>query len=697
MEKVHSICGMCTVRCPIEVFTENGQVVNIEGSRPGGLDGSVCPRGAAGIGLLNDPEKPQKPLIRAGERGEGKWREVSWEEAFTYVADKLKTIMDEHGGKSVLLSDRGGPFPDLHKAFMRGLGSPNYCNHDASCARNVHHAAQSVMGLGRKGVSYDLKNAKHVVLQSRNIFEAVNVGEVNQLLSAMENGCRLSVIDVRSTVTASKAHNFFMVRPGTDYGFNLAVIHTLIANKLYDVEYVERHFKDFEALETFVKPYTPQWAADVCDIDPDKLEAFCRELAKAAPKVLWHPGWNTARFKNSFYVSRTAYIINGLLGSLGAKGGLAITNKAKDCNQQGLKALADLYPKPDEKRADGAGWKYNHFDSGPGLLHLAFKAIETADPYPVKAYIAFRHDPLMALPDPEAQKKIFENLDLLVSITFSWSDTAWNSDVVLPLSTYLERESIIAHKGGLKPKFFMRKRALQPRYDSLADWEIFTGLARKLGMEKLGAFKTIEEIWNYQLQDTGLTIEDFAENAQVSLASAPIYHDMDTFTWKTPSGKLEVISEKLTKAGLDSLPTYEDPAQDSTSSFEKRFRVIFGRCALHTQGHTLNNPLLHEMMPTNTIWIHKDVAAEMGIRNGDSVEVSGPGYSAVTGANVTDVIHRDCIFMLHGFGHKLPVESLAFGKGVADHELMTGGLEKWDPAGGAVAMQEHFVSIKKAS
>lgn len=693
MEKVYSICGMCTVRCPIEVFTKNGKVVNIEGSRPGGLNGSVCPRGAAGVGLLNDPEKPQKPLIRVGARGEGKWREASWEEAFDYVADKLKAVMDEHGPQSVLMSDRGGPFPDLHKAFMRGIGSPNYCNHDASCARNVHHAAKSVMGLGRKGVNYDLKNAKHVILQSRNIFEAVNVGEVNQLLSAMENGCRLSVIDVRSTVTASKAHNFFLVKPGSDYAFNLAVIHTLIAHELYDAAYVHRHFQDFNALRDFVQPYTPEWAAGVCDIDADQLVAFCRDIAKAAPRVLWHPGWNTARFKNSFYVSRTAYLINGLLGSLGAKGGLPITNKAGDCGKKGLKALADLFPKPEGKRADGVGWKYNHFDAGPGLLHLAFKAIETADPYPVKAYLAFRHDPLMALPDPDAQKKIFENLDLLVSITFSWSDTAWHSDVVLPLSTYLERESIIAHKGGLKPKFFMRKRALEPRYDSLADWEIFTGLARRLGADKLGAFKTIEEIWNYQLQDTGLTIEDFENGAQVPLTSSPIYRDMDDFTWKTPSGKLEVISSVLSDADLPSLPPYEDPEAGP----ENRFRVIFGRCALHTQGHTVNNPMLHEMMPTNTVWIHEDVAKEMGIRDGDSVEVSANGYAAVTGAQVTDLIHRDSVFMIHGFGHKLPVESRAFGKGVADHELMTGGLDKWDPAGGAVAMQEHFVSIKKVS
>lgn len=693
MEKTYSICGMCTVRCPIEVNTKNGEVIGIEGSRPGGLNGSVCPRGAAGTGLLNDPEKPQKPLIRVGKREEGKWREATWEEAFAYVSEKLKAVMDQYGGKSVLLSDRGGPFPDLHKAFMRGIGSPNYCNHDATCARNVHHAAKSVMGMGRKGVNYDLKNAKHVILQSRNIFEAINVGEVNQLMTAMENGCRLSVIDIRTTITASKAHNFFMIRPGTDYAFNLAVIHTLIAQDLYNADYVHRHFNDFDTLKEFVKPYTPQWAASVCDIEPEKLVRFCREIAKAAPSVLWHPGWNTARFKNSFYVSRTAYIINGLLGSLGAKGGLPITNKAGDFDKNSLNALADLFPKPEDKRADGAGWKYPHIDDGPGLLHLAFKAIETQDPYPVKAYIAFRHDPLMALPDPDAQKKIFENLDLLVSITFSWSDTAWHSDVVLPLSTYLERESIIAHKGGLKPKFFMRQRALEPRYDSLADWEIFTGLARRLGVEKLGDFNTIEDIWNYQLEGTGYTIDDFKEGAQVSLADEPLYRDMDRFTWKTPSGKLEMISSTLTDAGLPSLPPYEEPAPNP----DNRFRLIFGRCAVHTQGHTLNNPMLFEMMPTNTVWLHSDAAKKLDIRDGEPVEVSANGYAAVTEAKVTDMIHPDAVFMVHGFGHKLPVESRAYGKGVADHELMQGGLETWDPAGGAVAMQEHFVSLRKVS
>ncbi len=115
---------------------------------------------------------------------------------------------------------------------------------------------------------------------------------------------------------------------------------------------------------------------------------------------------------------------------------------------------------------------------------------------------------MMALPDPERQKKIFDNLDFLVSVTFSWSDTAWYADVVLPLSPYLERESILASKNGLKPYFFTRQRAVPPRFDTRADWEILCGLAKRLGLEPL-AFESIQDIWNYQLQGTGVTMADF--------------------------------------------------------------------------------------------------------------------------------------------------------------------------------------------
>ncbi len=690
-QDVYSVCGMCTVRCPIKVEVENGEVVFLTGNpHIRGIEGSICARGIAGKALIEDRERNQSPMIRKGKRGEGLWEKVSWDTALDYTAEKMKGIIDKYGPESVLLTDRGGPFRDLHRAFLRGLGSPNYVNHDGTCARNVQHAALSLFGFGRKDVTYDLANAKHVVLQTRNLFEAIDVKEVGLLTGAMEEGCRLTVIDIRASVSATKADDFFLIRPGTDYAFNLAIIRELIAEDLYDAGFTGRWIKDFDKLRDFVQPYTPEWAEAETGIAARRIRRFARGLSAAKPSVIWHPGWMNARYLDSFYMSRSVYIINALLGSVGAEGGLAITNKPADFGRKGLKKFMDLYEKPEQKRADGAGWRYPHFESGPGVTQLAFKAIQTEDPYPLKAYLCYRHDPFMGCPDPENLKTVFNKLDLLVSITFTWSDTAWFADVVLPLSPYLERESIIATKNDLIPYFFIRGRAVEPRFDTRSDWEIVSGLARRLNLPQV-AFDRVEDIWNFQLEGTGVDISDFDETGVVMLGDAPKYHDVESLKFKTKSGKIEIINETWEDQGLASLKPYRSPEFPPEGSF----RLTFGRCGVHTQGHTVNNPVLFEQMPENDLWIHTDRAAALNIADKERVLVERNGYTETVRANVTDLIHPDSVFVVHGFGHTLPVESRALGKGMADNKFMMGGFDIWDPAGGAIAYQVHFVNVRK--
>lgn len=688
---VYSVCGMCTVRCPIMAEVEDDEVLFIQGN-PKILGGALCARGGAGYALTQDPERPQYPMIREGARGEGKWRRVTWDEALDYVASRLVELREKHGPQTLLFSDRGGPFVDLDQAFVKGFGSPNYCNHDASCARNVQHACKSTTGIGRAELVYDYRNAKHIVLQTRNILEAINVAEVNGVLDSLDKGGKLTVIDIRASVSAAKADNFLLIRPGTDHALNLAVIHEIMEKGLYDKEFAAGQINGLEQLKAYIRPYSPEWAEKETGIPAARIRHLVKELAEAAPAVIWHPGWMTARYADSFHVCRTAYIINALLGSIGSKGGLPLGMKAKDAGRKGLNALAGMFPKPEAKRVDGAGWKLKHIDAGPGLVNRAYEAGAAADPYPVKAYICYRHDPLMALPDPEAVKKLWESIDLLVSVTFSWSDTAWHSDVVLPLSPYLERESIVAHKGGLKPMFFVRQRALTPRYDTRADWEILCGLAARIpGMEKL-AFKSIQELWNFQLEGTGVSPEDFLANGFVSLTDKPLYKPRQEIAFPTPSGKFEMVHPTWEEMGLPSLKPYESPQRPP----EGRLRIAFGRVGTHTQGHTVNNPLLAEQMGENTVWLNTATAKGLGVADGDMVELANNGYSARIKAFVTDFIHPEAAFMVHGFGHDLPVETRAFGRGAADQRLMPGGLDKVDPAGGGIALQEHFITVRKA-
>jgi thiosulfate reductase/polysulfide reductase chain A len=686
---------MCTVRCPIRVEVEDGVVKWIEGNpHDAGMAGRLCAKGSAGIAMLYDYERPQHPMIRTGKRGEGKWRDASWDEALDFIADKLKGIIDQYGARAVALSDRGGPFRDIHRSFLRALGSPNYFNHDCTCARNTQHAAISLFGGGRKTFNYDYSQCKHAVFYGRNMLESMRVKNANAIMDLLDRGGKITYIDVRASGTAMKATRFWMIRPGTDYALNLGIIHTVLKDKLYDREFVSTWVKGLKELESFVKKYPPEWAEKETGIRAGEIIEFAHEIAEDRPSVIFHPGWLTARYLDSFYSSRTAYILNVLMGSLEAPGGLFFQKGPGDVGAKGLNELMSTIPKPEEKRADGCGWKYKHFESGPGLLHLLYPAILNEDPYPVKAYIVYRHDPLLSLPDPEAQKKIFDKLDLIVSIDANYSETAWYADVLLPSATYLEKSSVLCTGKGLKPSFRMRKKAIEPHDDSRPDWWIFKSLAEKLGIGEYFKFDDIEEFWEWQLEGTGVSVEDLEKKGTVSLTDKQVWWDrMKDLKFKTPSKKIEFVSSSLEESGLPSFKPYESPKKPEQGTF----RLAFGRSPVHTHGRTINNPVLHEIMPENVIWINKDEAEKLGIKDKDMVKVtsSDGSHSGTIKALVTEFIHPETVFMVHGFGRKIPWQTRGYNRGLGDYRFETGLLDVYDKAGGAIALLECMVTVSK--
>ena len=696
-KSVFSICGMCTVRCPIRVEVEDGVVKWIEGNpHDPGMAGRLCAKGSAGIAMEYDYERPQYPMIRKGKRGAGEWQRATWDEALDYITDRLKTIIKKYGGKAVALSDRGGPFRDIHRSFLRAIGSPNYLNHDCTCGRNVQHASISLFGFGRTTLNYDYNQCKHLVLYGRNVLESLRVKAANTIMELLDRGGKITYIDVRASGTAMKATRFWMVRPGTDYALNLGIIHTVLRDKLYDAEFVNKWVIGLKELESFVAPYTPEWAAKETGVPAEEIVEFAHDVARDRPSVIFHPGWMTARYLDSFYSSRTAYILNVLMGSIEAPGGLFFQKGPGDVGGKGLRSLLETIPKPKDKRVDGCGWKYKHFESGPGLLHLLYPAILSRDPYPVKAYIVFRHDPLLALPDAEEQKKALDKLDLLVAIDSNYSETGWYADVLLPSATYLEKSSVLATGKGLKPQFRMRKKAIEPRNEAKPDWEIFRLLAERLGVGKYFKFKDIEEFWKWQLQGTGVTIAKLRKKGFVSLTDKPIWWDrMKDLKFKTPSKKIEFVSSLLEKNKIPSFAPYKRPKKPKKGFY----RLAFGRSPVHTHGRTINNPVLHEIMPENTLWMNAAEAKKLGISNNDLVEVtsSDRSHSGTIRAYVTEFIHPEVVFMVHGFGRKVPWQTRGYNKGLGDYRFETGLLNVFDPVGGANALLECYVKVKKAT
>jgi thiosulfate reductase/polysulfide reductase chain A len=691
-KEIYSMCFMCTVRCPIKVTVEDGAVKWIEGN-PHQLKGALCAKGSAGTALLNDTERLRYPMIRQGGRGEGKWNRVSWDEALDYAADKLKAAIEKYGPQTVAFGERQNLNTHISKTFMRAIGSPNHYTHDAMCKGSVNTAFRTLTGYTDADVTVDWANTKHVILYGRNLFESLELKPIQALMEAKEKGTRVTYIDIRSTVTASHADRFWMVRPGTDLALNYGLIHVILKENLYDEEFVHRWVDGLTELRSFVEPYTPEWAEEETGIPAAEITNLAREASRDKPQVIFHYGYRGAHHTNEIYFRRSLIILNALMGSIESKGGLIIKKGPKDAGYGTFGKLVDQkeLPKSKVERFDGVGGaKLPIADPAHGVGSMLPFAILNEDPYPVKALITHRLDPMLSIPNYNQNKKAFSKLDFLLTIDINFSETAWYSDVVLPESMYLERSDSIQMANGPKPTLYMRRQCVPPRYDTKPFWEIARELAKRLDVGQFFPYETIEDIWNLQLKDMGIKSEDFDAKGFVALSKNPILWDRkEGLKFKTPSGKIEFVSSLMEKNGFPSFAKYK-PLNPPP---EGEFRLTVGRSAVHTHVSTQNNPYLNELVPENTLWLNTEEAQKLGIANGQYVEVtSDHGFGKIK-AFVTDFIHPEAVFMLHGFGRQVPATTRCNGKGASDTALQE---NVSDMIGGSPGLHETFVRVRPA-
>ena len=242
---------------------------------------------------------------------------------------------------------------------------------------------------------------------------------------------------------------------------------------------------------------------------------------------------------------------------------------------------------------------------------------------------------------------------------------------------------------GLKPQLYMRRQAVSPRYDTRPAWLILKQLAQRLDLGRYFPYETIEDIWNFQLQDLGVKIEDFDAKGFVSLTDQALLWDREKgLKFKTASGKFELVSPLLESAGFPSFPAY---VPVPPSSGNGSFKLLVGRSAVHTHLSTQNNLYLSELTPENVLWINTGVAARLGIKDGEEVEVVSPMAAARIKAKVTDFIHPEAVFMLHGFGKTVPAQTRCYLKGASD-ALLQENLS--DQVGGSPALDQTVVRVR---
>jgi thiosulfate reductase/polysulfide reductase chain A len=673
---VPSMCEMCVWRCGLLAKVKDGRVVKLEGNPENPHSrGNLCPRGQSGLMNTYDPDRVLTPLIRVGKRGEGKFRKASWEEALDLVANKMLEIKKNYGPEAMVFSSTHNLSQPLFENLLYAYGSPNYGTQRSLCFNAMIVSNLMTFGMEEPGRSYE--NVKYILLTGRNLMEAISTSETQDLSHAIDQGVKVVYLDPRFTKTAAKASEWLPIKPGTDLAFHLALLNVIIGEKLYDAAFVNNYTVGFDQLAKEVSQYTPDWAAQISGIPAETITRVAHEFAAAGKNALAHNGWRTSNFVNSFVTERAITALNTLVGNWGTTLFPAAGEGA------GLGAPAQPpYPRISALRLDGVPWKFPLVPLKIGIFQELRDGIYNADPYQAHGWFISRQNPVMSLPDRNKTLKVFNKLDFIVTVDIIMNDTAWFSDVVLPEASYLERYDPLNVVG---EKAFLRQPVIEPQGEGKSALWIYKQLGERLGLSDFFQYKDEEDYLRQQLAPLGVSLEEVKKKGYAELpAGGPL-----EYTWNTPTGKIELYSETLAKAGFAGVPTWQEPPQPAAG----QFYFLTGKVAQSTQFGTQNNQLLHKYSDEPRLWMNAKTAAEKGLAEGDWVEVASEVGKIHILLHATQAIRPDCVYLTPGYGHLSKGLKTAFGVGASDSAVH---VTYTDPISGGQALSQTFVTVEKA-
>lgn len=344
-----------------------------------------------------------------------------------------------------------------------------------------------------------------------------------------------------------------------------------------------------------------------------------------------------------------------------------------------------------KSRADGVRQK---FLRGATAMQELIEPMITGQPYPIKGLVIYGTNLFHTIPNVPRTKEALKNLDFVLAIDVLPQDhIAW-ADVVLPEATYLERYDELWACSHKTPYVALREPAIQPLYDTKPGWWMARELGLRMGLADFFPWQTAEAYINRRLSSLGLTIEKLHEMGGVAIQKGKPYLENfegeETSPFGTPSGKIELYSEALAESGFaNPLPVYEPVAEAPAGMF----RLVYGRSPVHTFAKTQNTPVLSELMPENALWINSEVAAALGLKDGDRVglENQDGARSGPVKVMATERIRKDVLYMVHGFGHDAPGMTRAHRRGASDTALQT--QYALDPVSGGAGMRVNFVKL----
>lgn len=658
----------CGGRCLVKAHVKDGTIVRISTDDVGedsltNPQVRACLRGRSYRQFAYNPDRLKTPLKRVGKRGEGKFEEITWEEAIDTIYNETERITKKYGRASIYSNYASGNWAGICSGRvmfnkLMGLtgGYLGYYNTYSTAQTSI--ATPYTYGTGNTGNSLDsFVHSKLIILWGLNPAETIKGNYNFYLKKAKEAGAKIYVVDPRYTDTAiALADEWFPIRPTTDNALMDAMTYVIITENLHDKEFLDKYcvghdenhmpegVPEGESLQSYILgekdgvPKTPEWAEKICGLPANKIRQLAREYATTKPAALMQ-GWGPQRHMNGEQIVRGSTVLAALTGNVGVAGGWA-----SGAGYFGRAKVATVpnVPNPLGLSIPCFTWTDAVVRGTEMTTKDRVRGLEEGQTLPSNIKMIYNlagNTLINQHSDVNRTKEILEDESLVEFIVVSdifMTPSAKFADILLPSNTFFERYDVAS----VDDYAFLSQKAIDSLYDSKSDYEWLTMLAKKMGVEQeLTEGKTEEDWAKWVIEETRKMEPDFPTWEQMKkqgvykwkidkpiIAFEDQIKDPENNPFPTPSGKIEIFSKQLwdlnERDEVPAIPKHIAVGEGPESSLTEKFPLQLIGWHYKRRCHSThdNNPWMEEA-GKQEMWMNPVDAEKRGIKNGDMVKV----------------------------------------------------------------------------
>ncbi|WP_417688267.1 formate dehydrogenase subunit alpha [Roseibium sp.] len=632
-ETVDSVCPFCGVGCLTKVSVKDGKIVSVDGRNGPANENRLCVKGRFGFDYVSSPERLTKPLIRRDDapkdahqslsldRIHEVFREATWEEALDRAAAGLKASFEAKGSAGIAgFGSAKGSNEEAYlfqKLIRQGFGSNNVDH----CTRLCHASSVAALmeGIGSGAVTAPFAAALEadcvIVIGARP--EQNHPVAATYLKQAAKNGTKLVVMDPRHQGLMRHADHSLVFKPGSDVAMLNAILNVIIAEELYDRQYIAAHVDGFEALKEKIAAFTPEAMEEVCGIDARTLREVARLYATSAKSIIFW-GMGVSQHVHGTDNVRSLIAMALTTGQIGRPGTglhpLRGQNNVQGASDAGL--IPMVFPdyqsveNPDIRgRFEDAWGRSLDPDRGLTVVEIMDDILAGG----IEAMYVMGENPAMSDPDQNHARKALASLKHLVVQDIFLTETAWHADVILPASAHAEKLGTYTNTNR---QVQIGRPCVPMPGDARGDWELIVELANRLGLNWTygGVPEVYEEMRSHMPSLAHISWERLERDGTVTYPAdsddTPGNEILFGESFPTSDGRARIVPTDLVPP--DEMPDDDFPLVLTTGRMLEHW---------HTGAMTRRATVLDAIEPEPVVSMHPRDIAKAGLQLGQKVRV----------------------------------------------------------------------------